>query len=62
MKTKLISKILFLFACLLILNAVTSAQEKPQALKFDEFEDAVKNPFYVFDEITSAQRTERFIT
>ncbi len=37
MKTKLIAKTFFLFASLLIFNTAVFAQEKPQAMKFDEF-------------------------
>ncbi len=61
MKIRYLSRIFLLFICLLTFASATVAQEKPKALKFDEFEDSSKRPTYVYDEITLPQRTERFI-
>ncbi len=58
MKGKLTSKtlaILFLFVV-----STAFAQDKPQALKFDEFEIIENRSYSLYDEITVAQRTERF--
>ena len=58
MKGKLTSKtlaILFLFAV-----STAFAQDKPQALKFDEFELTGNRSYSFYDEITVAQRAERF--
>jgi hypothetical protein len=61
MKTKLGFKIFVLFFCSLIFISATSAQEKPQALKFDEFDDVVENRFYSDrNELTFSERVKRF--
>lgn len=60
MKKRFFFQIFLLFSCLLIFVSVVAAQEKPQALKFDEFEDAGKVPYYNIEETTLAQRVERF--
>lgn len=55
------SKITLLF-CLSILAFQTFAQEKPRALKFDEFADSAENQIYsYYDEPSISQRTERFV-
>lgn len=61
MKTKLGFKTFVLFFCSLIFISATSAQEKPQALKFDEFDDVVENSFYSDrNELTFSERVKRF--
>ena len=62
MKFKLTIKIFLPYLCLSLLIPTIFAQEKPKALKFDEFYTSVKNQFYVYEEISVSQRTERFIT
>ncbi len=51
----------YLFFTLFALTVFT--QEKPKALKFDEFDDSVGNQFYSYFEkkISISERTERFI-
>lgn len=60
MKVRFSFRFFLSFICLSVFASAIAAQKKPQALKFDEFEDSVKRPAYVYDEITLAQRTKRF--
>ena len=52
----------FIFAFLICYSfcSFAFAQNEPQALKFDEFEDTGKVSYYSIDETTLAQRVERF--
>ena len=59
MKFRLIFNIFLSTFFLFTLTVFT--QEKPKALKFDEFDDSVENQFYSYGEISLSQRTERFI-
>lgn len=62
MKTSFV-QILFHFVYLCAFVSIMSAQEKPQALKFDEFDDSSQG-FYAYsftDQLTFKQRTERYI-
>ena len=63
MKTKLDFKIFSVFIFLCSFALTIAAQEKPQALKFDEFDDSSQGFFtYSFnDQLTFKQRTERYI-
>lgn len=66
MKMKLVPKILCLFFCSIFFVSAISAQEKPQALKFDEFDDVVENQFYTTryadsDKLNFEERIERFV-
>ena len=61
MKTKLGFKFFVLLFCSLIFISAISAQEKSQALKFDEFDDVVENQFYSDRaELTFPERIKRF--
>ncbi|MGI8787571.1 MAG: hypothetical protein ACR2HG_07420 [Pyrinomonadaceae bacterium] len=61
MKIQITAKTFFLFLCLLIFNLAIFAQEKPRAIKFDEFDDVIANQFYSErDELTFSQRVKRF--
>lgn len=65
MKVRFLSRIFLSFICLLAFASATVAQEKPQALKFDEFDDYMTNKFYSYyavkNELSFSQRVERFI-
>lgn len=54
-------KIFLLYLFFLLFTLTIFAQEKPKALKFDEFDTSVKNQFYAYEEISVSQRVERFI-
>lgn len=63
MKVRFSFRIFLLFTCLLTFASAVAAQEKTQALKFDEFDDSTTNRFYSYynnDELSFAQRIERF--
>ncbi|MBA2619692.1 MAG: hypothetical protein H0U87_00680 [Acidobacteria bacterium] len=54
----------FIFAFLICYSfcSFAFAQEKPIALKFDEFDDSGKNPFYSdYEKLSFFQRVERFL-
>ena len=63
MKTKLDFKIFSVFIFLCSFALTIAAQEKPQALKFDEFDDSSQG-FFTYssiDQLTFRQRSERYI-
>lgn len=60
MKTIIVLKIFVLIFCFLFVVSTISAQTKPQTLKFDEFEFIESRSYQPYDEITVAQRAERF--
>ncbi len=61
MPAKLNFKIFVLFICLCAFVSAAVAQEKAQALKFDEFNDAGSGFGAYSDEVSLTQRTERFV-
>lgn len=61
MNSKIFSKIFILLFCSIVFASAIHAQEKPQALKFDEFEEPSESAFTAWgEEISLTQRAERF--
>lgn len=61
MKIRFSHRNFLLFIFLFAFASIAAAQEKPKALKFDEFDEAAENAFYSErGELTFGQRVERF--